>query len=227
MVHFFAAWRKAKNRNFSAASSCGPNLGMRFIFFYNPLLTAIKPSSVQVCSGSSTQFSPVFKGNVDPQLRINWSIYGRTCVESACGTISEDGLYTAPLVVPDNPIKVEATAVADLGASAHNLLQKRRPFIMRSRKLTASFALPVYLLVVPISQQVADFAFCAACLVLYNASHVGAGEAKTRYVRNLRARDVRGKEGSNDRNEPNRPSYAAPFSSAPIPRFQKRNFLLC
>src|SRR5215469_13449363 len=98
----------------------GQYLGLRFIFLYNPLLTAITPSGAQVRAGSSLQFSPVLKGITNPKdSQITWSVGGRLCTESACGTISDSGLYTAPLQVPGDPtVTVEARAAGDLGETA-------------------------------------------------------------------------------------------------------------
>ena len=105
----------------------GQYLGLRFTFYYNPSyntsynpsyntsLTAIAPSNAQLRAGSSLQFSPVLKRGTQPADSIViWRVSGRTCTGSECGTIS-DGLYTAPLTVPNDPkITVEATT-ADLG----------------------------------------------------------------------------------------------------------------
>jgi TonB family protein len=99
----------------------GQSLGLRFRFLYNPSLTAIAPSDAQVRVGSSLQFSPVFlKRIIQPtDTVITWSVAGGGCTGSECGTISEAGLYTAPLTVPKNPyIRVKATADADLGETA-------------------------------------------------------------------------------------------------------------
>lgn len=98
----------------------GQNLGLRFTFFYNPLLTAITSPGAQVRAGSSLQFSPVLRGITNStDSQITWSVVGRLCAESACGTISDSGLYTAPLQVPRDPtVTVEATAAGDLGETA-------------------------------------------------------------------------------------------------------------
>lgn len=98
----------------------GPYLGLRFTFFYNPSLTAITPASAQVRAGSSLQFSSVLEGITEPSASlITWRVGGRLCAESACGTISDSGLYTAPLMVPDDPnVTVEARAAGDLGETA-------------------------------------------------------------------------------------------------------------
>jgi len=99
----------------------GQYLGLRFHFWYNPSynpsLTGIAPSSAQLRAGSSLQLSPVLKRGTQPADSIViWRVIGRTCTGSECGTISEAGLFTAPLTVPNDPnITVEAMAAADLG----------------------------------------------------------------------------------------------------------------
>lgn len=104
----------------------GQYLGLRFTFFYNPL-SGISPSHVQVPAGSSVQFSPIMGRNSGPaDSVIAWSVGGRGCHGLKCGTISQDGLYTAPPKVPKNPtitvkaktVKAKGTTDADETASA-------------------------------------------------------------------------------------------------------------
>lgn len=97
----------------------GPYLGLRLTFLYDPL-SGISPSHIQVPAGSSVQFSPIMGRNSQPtDPVITWSVHGRGCHGSKCGTISHDGLYTAPLKMPKKPtITVEATATVDEAASA-------------------------------------------------------------------------------------------------------------
>lgn len=94
----------------------GQYLGLRMSFLYNPRLNGISPSGAQIRAGSSLQFSPVLKGiTQSTDSVVTWSINGEGCIGAQCGTISEAGLYTAPLTVPENPhITVKATAPADL-----------------------------------------------------------------------------------------------------------------
>jgi len=94
----------------------GRYLRLRMSFVYNPSLTGISPSHVQVNAGSSQLFSPLLtRVNDETQFRISWSVFGRDCAGSACGTISDVGLYTAPLTVPGDPtVIVTAKAEDDL-----------------------------------------------------------------------------------------------------------------
>jgi len=109
----------------------GQYVGLRFTFRYNPdpneadlpdnsRLTGISPSRLKVPAGTSVLFVPILNGiNDQTKFRISWSVVGQGCAESTCGTISDNGMYTAPLKVPDNPtITVKATAPADVGETA-------------------------------------------------------------------------------------------------------------
>jgi TonB family protein len=91
----------------------GQQLELRFYFYYNltpdtsPLY--ISPCiDVRVPVGSTFQFSvPI--GGIE-QAAVTWSLSGPSCEKTACGTISENGLYTAPKDVPNPPtVFVEAT----------------------------------------------------------------------------------------------------------------------
>ena len=109
----------------------GPYLGLRMTFFYNPdpiyqpdqnqrltrqnqSLTGISPPRLQVPAGTSAQFVPILNGITDhTKFPITWSVVG-DCAAATCGTISESGMYTAPLTVPIHPIilvKAKADAV--------------------------------------------------------------------------------------------------------------------
>lgn len=92
----------------------GQILGLRFYYFYN-----LKPGDgtisispcvdVRVSAGSTLQFSASGKAITD--TLVTWSVSGSGCSKSACGTISDTGLYTAPVDIPDPPtVIVQATA---------------------------------------------------------------------------------------------------------------------
>jgi TonB family protein len=90
----------------------GEHLGLRFYYNYNltpdPSPFCISPSvDVRVLVGSTLQFSvPI--GGIE-RLAVTWSISGPACEEGRCGTINENGLYTAPIEVPNRPtVFVEA-----------------------------------------------------------------------------------------------------------------------
>jgi TonB family protein len=102
----------------------GNYLALRFHFYYNPdrdvlILTELRisPISAQVVSGRNQQFSTSVTGTTNKA--VSWSVLGAGCDGTACGTISADGLYTAPLRVPDPPtVTVTATLAADQTAIA-------------------------------------------------------------------------------------------------------------
>jgi len=102
----------------------GKFLGLRFYFFYNleVLKIAISPcADVRVAAGSAQQFSASRKGVAEPS--VTWNVSGSGCSKSACGTISDSGLYTAPLNIPTPPIVVvEVTSRTNVGASGRTKL---------------------------------------------------------------------------------------------------------
>lgn len=53
----------------------------------------VSPTSAQLVTGAKQQFSTV---PVPLDSSVNWSVGGPGCKGLACGSISADGLYTAP-----------------------------------------------------------------------------------------------------------------------------------
>ena len=96
----------------------GNTLGLRFAFYYNLQATYISISpcaDVRVPAGSTRQFSASGKGITDTS--VTWSVSGSGCSKSACGTISDTGLYTAPVNIPAPPmVVVQVTSQTDTGA---------------------------------------------------------------------------------------------------------------
>ncbi len=109
----------------------GKLLGLRFYYFYNLKPTdfhmSISPcGDVRVPAGSTQQFSASGKGIMDKS--VTWTVSGIDCSKSACGTISNAGLYTAPGNVPDPPtVYVEATLLTDNRIRANTKLTVVRP----------------------------------------------------------------------------------------------------
>jgi len=104
----------------------GQSLGLRLNYFYNAQPDAapiyITPCvDVRVLAGSTLQFSvPI--GGIE-RAAVKWSVSGPACEEAACGTISENGLYTAPARVPDPPtVFVKATPPGNLSLPARTRL---------------------------------------------------------------------------------------------------------
>jgi TonB family protein len=102
----------------------GHTLGLRFHFYYNfqPTYISISPcADVRVPAGSTRQFSASGKGITDTS--VTWTVSGSGCSKSACGTISDTGLYTAPVNIPTPPtVVVEVTSQTDTGASGKTKL---------------------------------------------------------------------------------------------------------
>jgi TonB family protein len=93
----------------------GQILRLRFYFYYNlePSHISISPCvDVRVPAGSTLQFSASGEGITDSS--ITWIVSGSGCSKSACGNISDTGLYTAPANIPVPPtVNVEATSRTD------------------------------------------------------------------------------------------------------------------
>jgi TonB family protein len=72
----------------------------------------VSPSSAQLVTGAKQQFSATVSDAKNSAVK--WSVGGSGCAASACGSVSTDGRYTAPLSVP-NPatVIVTATSAAD------------------------------------------------------------------------------------------------------------------
>ena len=81
------------------------------VTFRLPELT-VSPASPQLVTGAKQQFSVTIPGATN--CAVNWSVSGPDCAASACGSISSDGLYTAPSSVPNSPtVIVTATSATD------------------------------------------------------------------------------------------------------------------
>ena len=106
----------------------GQILGLRFYYFYNlnPTGTSISISitpcgDVQVPAGSMLRFVAAGTGITDTS--VTWSVSGPGCSKSGCGTISDTGLYTAPVDIPNPPtVIVEATSRTGIGVTAKSKL---------------------------------------------------------------------------------------------------------
>jgi TonB family protein len=70
---------------------------------------SVLPPSAEVAAGAKRQFSATIPGARNSTVK--WSVSGPGCAASECGTISDDGLYTAPGTVP-NPSIVTVKAVS-------------------------------------------------------------------------------------------------------------------
>jgi hypothetical protein len=57
----------------------------------------VKPCCPHVLKGDRVQFAVWLLGKT---LAADWSVSGPGCKAAACGTVSSDGLYTAPAIIP-------------------------------------------------------------------------------------------------------------------------------
>lgn len=119
------------------------DVSLRFHFYYNPdkkdvykpddssrntipcVTTKIKgvegvallisPEAVNVRVGDVQQFSARLTGAAS--VVVKWSLQGRGCEGSTCGTVSADGLFTAPAKLP-NPATITITARSESAPDA-------------------------------------------------------------------------------------------------------------
>lgn len=100
----------------------GKLIGLRFYYFYNlqpdadlretPTDVIVLPGrEIQLAPGAKQKFSVTVPGAANST--VTWSVSGPGCAAAACGSISDDGIYAAPLNVP-NPATV--TVIATLAA---------------------------------------------------------------------------------------------------------------
>jgi len=70
----------------------------------------VSPGSAEVGAGAKQQFSAILTRTENSA--VSWSVQGPGCKALACGSISADGLYTAPSSVPNPPQVTVTTALA-------------------------------------------------------------------------------------------------------------------
>jgi TonB family protein len=74
---------------------------------------------IRVPAGSTLKF--VASGKDITDASVTWSVSGPGCSQSACGTISDAGLYTAPVNAPNPPkVIVKATARSDVSSTSNS-----------------------------------------------------------------------------------------------------------
>lgn len=78
-----------------------------------PLVVSVQvtPANAQLFTGQSQQFTATVTGSSNTQ--VNWNVNGVAGGNSAEGTISGAGLYTAPAALPGTPVTVGAVSQAD------------------------------------------------------------------------------------------------------------------
>lgn len=78
---------------------------------------SISPNSSTLQLGQSLQFSASVSGTSDASL--NWLVNGTMGGSSTTGTISQSGLYMAPLALPSGTLTITAQSVANTAAVAN------------------------------------------------------------------------------------------------------------
>jgi len=79
----------------------------------------IAPAMASVNLGATQPFAATITSAGHPATSVTWSLAGPGCAGTACGTLSADGAFTAPAIVPAPPsVTVTATSVADPAQSA-------------------------------------------------------------------------------------------------------------
>jgi hypothetical protein len=79
---------------------------------------SISPTTTHVATGTQQQFTATVLGTSN--TAVTWSLSGVGCSGSSCGSITSDGLYTAPAVVP-TPAQVTITATSDANSTKSGL----------------------------------------------------------------------------------------------------------
>src|SRR5579862_1466668 len=89
-------------------------------FLATPTIAAVSlslsPKSAQVPLSGNLQFQVTVSGTTDSV--VIWGVTGAGCVGITCGSITDDGLYTAPAKAPSPAtVTVTATSLADVTVS--------------------------------------------------------------------------------------------------------------
>jgi len=97
------------------------------INFVGQVAVAVFPLTAQVPTGAKQQFLPAVTRDMDSA--VTWSLSGKGCAASTCGVISADGLYTAPIGIP-NPATITVTATSvnmptESGSATVTIVQSR------------------------------------------------------------------------------------------------------
>jgi hypothetical protein len=102
-----------------------------------PVAVSISPSSPTVNTGSTLQFTATVTGTTN--TAVTWSVNGVTGGGATNGTISANGLYAAPSVVPaTNTVTIAVTSVADSSASSSTTLTITGTIESSTQNITAA-----------------------------------------------------------------------------------------
>ena len=82
-----------------------------------PITVTVAPGAAIVRLGDTQTFTPTVTGN--PNTAVTWTVNGTPGGSATVGTITPEGLYTAPAVMPpSNAVTLVATSAASASASA-------------------------------------------------------------------------------------------------------------
>jgi hypothetical protein len=86
------------------------------VLLLDPIMITVRPPEILVTAGLVRRFGALVENAIDD--RVTWTLSGSTGFGPEYGTISEEGLYTAPDVVPADPVvTITATSVEDPAVS--------------------------------------------------------------------------------------------------------------
>ncbi len=132
----------------------------------NNVKVTMSPTSAQLSPGQQTQFTATVTGTGNKN--VSWSMSSANCAGSACGTLTQAGLYTAPSSISGTlQITVTATAQADGSKSATAAVTVSIPVVITVKPKTAE-------VVINGQQQFAASATGAAAALTYNWSLSGS-----------------------------------------------------
>ena len=102
----------------SVADSASSAAAMVTVVTTAPSITvSISPNSASLSGGETQQFTATVTGTTD--MVVNWSVNNVPGGDAGLGTISSDGLYTAPACMTQSDVTVTATSAYDNTASAN------------------------------------------------------------------------------------------------------------
>ena len=111
------------------------------------ITVSVTPTAASVRAGATQPFTATVAGTTNKS--VTWSVNGIVTGNATTGTISSNGVYTAPATVPNpNAITVEAVSAADASATASSEVTLWNATPMVSSVSPTSFAAGAYTLTI-------------------------------------------------------------------------------
>jgi hypothetical protein len=111
------------------------------------ITVSVTPTAASVRAGATQPFTATVAGTTNNS--VTWSVNGVVTGNATTGTISSNGVYTAPATVPNpNAITVEAVSAADASATASSEVTLWNATPMVSSVSPTSFAAGAYMLTI-------------------------------------------------------------------------------